>query len=326
MMETPVIVHGTSILARASLSQQSHVIGCFANPYLSATLSQRELVNHTRLSALVHDAVGACVAAHGPLFALAGSVGIVSASLYGCVAVTDCTRSSFQEGGALGVDPVQFSKATHSFPISAVSIAYGLQGPSVAIVGRRNAWIDAVGFSISAIRHRLADAFIVVAYEEIDNCVSGHLTRSGYFNGAKASDHAWRVAEGCAAVVVTSSELAERASIRPLCIPTHWRTGNTRAIPLEEQLVNLRTVHGTAEIALDASPSLNRGLSLSRASDASPYRIPEYDYLGATSAALAVDWLQPQPDETRKSPPLAILSVDERGARSSIVLQPVGAQ
>jgi hypothetical protein len=319
-MDTPVIVHGTSILARPSPSQDSHAIACFANPYASATLSQRELANHTRLSALVHDVVANCVAAQDSLFDVAESVGIVSGSLYGCVAITDRTRSSLHQGGAPSIDPVQFAKATHSFPVSAASIAYGLKGPSAAIVGRRNAWIDALGFSIGAIRHRLADAFIVVAHEEIDDCVAAYLTHSGYFNGASVVDHASRVAEGCAAVVLTSLELAKRAFARPLAVPVQWRAGS--ASPLAKQLLQLRTAHAAAEVALDASPSLNRGLALQHPVPC--YRTCECDYLGASSAALTVDWLASQTEEGRR--PFAILSSDDKGGSSSIVFQPVDAQ
>jgi hypothetical protein len=323
IMHTPVIVNGTSILAQTPASREPRAIECFAEAYAGSALSSRELLKHTRLSAIVHDTVAACVEKNGRLFSLAKNIGVISASLYGCVAITDRTRSSYKEGGALNVDPVQFSKATHSFPISMVSMNYGWQGPTAAIVGRRNAWIDAIEFAASAIRHRLADALVVVAYEEIDNCVSAHLTRSGYFNGANDSDPKAQASEGCAAVVITSSELAKRASVEQLCYPQLWRTGNRRHAPVENDLVNLRTAHKSVDIALDASPLMKRRVARSRELDASDYRVSKQDYLGATSAALTVDWLQ---SSKVNGSPLAILSVDDKGARSSMFFQPMSVQ
>lgn len=146
------------------------------NPRLSA----RERVRHTRFSSLAHRLVSDCLddlnAAVSPQ-----RIGIVTASVYGCVEETNATREAYRAHGLGGIDPVQFSKSTHSYLANALSMAWGLRGPVSSLLGRRDATLEALWFAASMIEAGLADAMFVVAFDEIGGCAQRHLeaTASG---------------------------------------------------------------------------------------------------------------------------------------------------
>ena len=169
------------------------------NPRLSA----RERVRHTRFSSLAHRLLSDCLddlnAAVPPQ-----RIGIVTASVYGCVEETNATRKAYRAQGLGGVDPVQFSKSTHSYLANALSMAWGLRGPVSSLLGRRDATLEALWFAASMIEGGLADAMFVVAFDEIGECAQRHLeaTASGPAGEAcavlclihaDASQGAWRL-------------------------------------------------------------------------------------------------------------------------------------
>lgn len=216
------------------------------NPHLSA----RERVRHTRFSSLAHGLVSSCLE---DLNAAVPHqrIGVVTASMYGCIEETNTTREAYRAGGMGGVDPVQFSKSTHSYLANALSIAWGLRGPVSSLLGRRDATLEALWFASTLIEERLADAMFVVAFDEIGDCARRHLDAGG---GQTAL-----VGEACVVLCLVGSH----------CMPAATPAGGWR---LSRLAAGAAGTVGAHVVAADAAPGA-------------------VDYLSANAAVRLLDWV-----------------------------------
>lgn len=246
----------------------------------NARLSARERVRHTRLSVLAHGLVSSCLE---DLNAAVPHqrIGVVTASMYGCVEETNATRAAYRAGGLAGVDPVQFSKSTHSYLANALAIAWGLRGPVSSLLGRRDATLEALWFASALIEERMADAMLVVAFDEIGDCVQRHLDAAG--------PRAGRVGEACVALCLVGSH----------CLPA---AAAGAAWGLRRLAGGAAGVDGAQVVAAEAAPGA-------------------VDYLSANAAVRLLDWLDDAPlpalELVGSGPdPLQRLSVQRAGGRA----------
>lgn len=220
----------------------------------NSRLSARERVRHTRLSSLAHGLVSACLE---DLDAAVPHqrIGVVTASLYGCVEETNATRLAYRAGGLGGVDPVQFSKSTHSYLANALAIAWGLRGPVSSLIGRRDATLEALWFASTLIEEGLADAMFVVAFDEIGDCARRHLEAGGAQTAL--------VGEACVVLCLLGSHC------RPGVAPGGaWR--------LSRLAGGVAGADGAHVVAAEAAPGA-------------------VDYLCANAAVRLLDWLSDAP-------------------------------
>lgn len=103
--------------------------------------------------------------------------GIISGSQYGCSIVYEMHRR-LRDFGRRSIDAIVFAQATHSYPVSACAIEYGLQGPCAAVVGSRTAGMEALLCARDWLVEGRCDRVIVAAYEDLDGPVPDHIRAS----------------------------------------------------------------------------------------------------------------------------------------------------
>ncbi len=187
-------------------------------------LSARERLRHTRASRVAHKLVAQC------LDTLADvphdRIGIVTASVYAGTDETQATRRAHTRPG-VGVDPVQFSKATHSYVAAVLASSFGLRGPATSLVGRTSASTEALRHAYALLDDRLADVMLVVAFDELSEAACQHLAAT---RPARA-----RFAEACA-VLALRRVGAGHNSPRPW--PARW-PARWQAQPCDEDIDHL---------------------------------------------------------------------------------------
>jgi hypothetical protein len=125
-----------------------------------------------RLTALIRRL---CTEARLPLAELRGpGTGLVSGSQFGCAQVYEM-HSRLLRHGARGVDAVRFAQATHSYPVSAAAIEFGLQGPCLAVVSGGQAGADAMTCASDWLREARCDRVLVAAYEDFSPPLTTYL-------------------------------------------------------------------------------------------------------------------------------------------------------
>lgn len=168
---------------------------------------------HFRASRLVRDVAAAALADAGlSREDVAGpGTGFVSGSHYGCVDFLDGMRAAEREKGPRGVKPTEFAIATQGYPVAALGMTYGAQGPATAFVGGLTAGFEALAFARAMLAFRQCDRMVVIGYELPGDRAGSHLRALGAGDG--------EVAETVVAFVV------ERASPRALAIVEDLRAG-----------------------------------------------------------------------------------------------------
>lgn len=110
--------------------------------------------------------------------------GLISGAHYGCMSKTQDILTALRQKGARGVDAIEFAKATHSFPLSAVSIAFSLLGPAAAVVSDELASMDALIMAQDWLLAGRCQRVIVVGYEHFSPLLQAHLqqfTHEGHY-------------------------------------------------------------------------------------------------------------------------------------------------
>ncbi|WP_422528895.1 beta-ketoacyl synthase N-terminal-like domain-containing protein [Serratia fonticola] len=110
--------------------------------------------------------------------------GLVSGAYYGCMSVTQGILTTLHQKGPRGVDAIEFAKATHSFPLSAVSIAFSLLGPAAAVVSDELASLDALMMARDWLLAGRCQRVIVAGYEHFSPLLQahlGHLASEGHY-------------------------------------------------------------------------------------------------------------------------------------------------
>jgi 3-oxoacyl-(acyl-carrier-protein) synthase len=110
-----------------------------------------------------------------PVSFMGPATGIVSGSRYGCSLVFEMNRR-LRKHGPRGIDAVGFAQATHSFPVSACSIDFGIQGPGVAFVSSYAAGMEALLCAQDWLREGRCDQVIVAGFEDLHGPASSHLS------------------------------------------------------------------------------------------------------------------------------------------------------
>lgn len=144
----------------------------FSDVQLATTLKRQ-----TPLSALL---CGLCEemferALLSPTEAFGNETGLVSGAYYGCMGVTQEILATLREKGPRGIDAIEFAKATHSFPLSAVSIAFKLHGPAAAAVSGELASLDALIMACDWLQARRCERVLVVGYEQYSPLLQAHV-------------------------------------------------------------------------------------------------------------------------------------------------------
>jgi hypothetical protein len=137
---------------------------------------------HTRLSRMVIDTIGRCIknSCIDEKEISKSNTGIITASYFGCLeAIDGITRSIYKNTSRNSVNPIEFSKATHSFPAAMATIKYHLKGPVVSLVSTQNAGLDAIQLAINLISSGKANNMFVIGYEEIPPLAQQYLVDVG---------------------------------------------------------------------------------------------------------------------------------------------------
>ncbi|MDF7679149.1 beta-ketoacyl synthase N-terminal-like domain-containing protein [Enterobacteriaceae bacterium ESL0689] len=100
--------------------------------------------------------------------------GLVSGACYGCMSVTQNILTTLREKGPRAVDAIEFAKATHSFPLSAISIEFSLLGPAAAVVSGELAAMDALMMARDWLLAERCQRVIVVGYESFSPLLQAH--------------------------------------------------------------------------------------------------------------------------------------------------------
>lgn len=101
--------------------------------------------------------------------------GLVSGAYYGCMSVTQGILATLREKGPRGIDAIEFAKATHSFPLSAASIAFKLHGPAAAAVSGECASLDALIMARDWLLAGRCERVLVVGYEQYTPLLQAHV-------------------------------------------------------------------------------------------------------------------------------------------------------
>lgn len=134
-------------------------------------------IRHFAESRLVADCVAAALADAGlSREDIAGpDTGFVSGSCYGCIEFLDGIREGLARQGPRGVRATEFSIATHGYPMAALAMAYGAQGPATAFVGGSGAAVEALAFAQLMLRIGFCRRMVVVGYELPGKVVRSHM-------------------------------------------------------------------------------------------------------------------------------------------------------
>ncbi|MBI3896789.1 MAG: hypothetical protein HY308_00665 [Gammaproteobacteria bacterium] len=168
-------------------------------------VSGSAVVKHTRLSLLVSTVVEHVLrrAQLQGRTALNERTGLVGASAFGAVDCIDGVRRCLQQRGPAHIDPQEFSKATHNYPVSLASVDFGLRGPLTAFVSGNHAGRDALAFATLLLESAKAERMLVVAYDELCPLVQAVVAdRSAHSPTPTA------VAESCCCVLLEHREAA----------------------------------------------------------------------------------------------------------------------
>jgi hypothetical protein len=158
---------------------------------------------HTRLSRMVIDTIGRCIknACIDEKDISESDTGIITASYFGCLeAIDGITRSIYKNNSRNSVNPIEFSKATHSFPAAMATIKYHLKGPVVSLVSTQNAGLDAIQLAINLINSGKAKNMFVIGYEEIPPLAQQYLVDVGILS-TNTKLHV-PACEGCIAILL----------------------------------------------------------------------------------------------------------------------------
>lgn len=156
---------------------------------------------HFRASRLVCDVVAMALADAGfaPEDVSGPKTGFVSGSYYGCVDFLDELRAAERAKGPRGVKPTEFAIATHGYPVAALGMTFGAQGPATAFVSGLTAGFEALGFALTMLAQRQCDRMIVIGFEIPGDRVRPHL---GALRRSAADEPADEVVETVVALVL----------------------------------------------------------------------------------------------------------------------------
>lgn len=172
-------------------------------------IASSELKKHTRLSIMVIESIYRCLCDAGlSIDALAESdTGIITASYFGCLDTLDkISQSIYENHQRNSVNPIDFSKATHSFPAAMAMINFKFKGPVVALVSTYSAGLDALHLATSLIRSGKARKMIVIGYEELPALAEKYLVDTGIVNANAGVSLTTPACEGCAALLLENKE------------------------------------------------------------------------------------------------------------------------
>ena len=134
-------------------------------------------IRHFAESRLIADAAAAALADAGLTRAdLAGpDTGFVSGSCYGCGTFLDGIRAGLAQNGPRGVRATEFSIATHGYPMAALAMSYGAQGPATAFVGDAGSAVEALAFADLMLRLGFCERMVVLGYDLPGPVAQAHL-------------------------------------------------------------------------------------------------------------------------------------------------------
>jgi hypothetical protein len=179
MMQSIVITGAASLLPE----QTSHLyVEDIASPVM--TFSAIETIEHKRQTMLSAQLLQLCQRlfhqAGWDADSLAGEeTGLVSGAYYGCMSTTQEILTALRQKGPRGIDAIEFAKSTHSFPLSAASIAFSLLGPTAAVVSGECASLDALIMAQDWLRAGRCKQVIVVGYEHFSPLLQAHVQHQG---------------------------------------------------------------------------------------------------------------------------------------------------
>ena len=168
-------------------------------------ISQREKKRHNRLSLMVTEAINRCLVDAGvqPEEIAGLDAGIVTASYFGCLSATDSIYKSMRSNiGRNAVNPIEFAKATHSFPASIAMTKFGMKGPVAALVSSFSVGLDAIYLANRLIRSGKANRIFIIAYEEIPSLAENNLKAIGLLNDDITAISSSPFCEGCVALLL----------------------------------------------------------------------------------------------------------------------------
>ncbi|ALQ47401.1 3-oxoacyl-(acyl carrier protein) synthase II [Raoultella ornithinolytica] len=184
MRERIVITGAASLLPEQLRHQEGR-----NNTSLTTTFSLDRQTEHRRQTMVSTQLLQLCQllfrdAGLNGINAAGEETGLISGAYYGCMNVTQDILATLRQKGPRGVDAIEFAKATHSFPLSAISIAFSLLGPAVAVVSDELASMDALIMAQDWLLAGRCQRVIVVGYEHFSPLLQAHLqqlTSEGHY-------------------------------------------------------------------------------------------------------------------------------------------------
>jgi 3-oxoacyl-(acyl-carrier-protein) synthase len=177
-MQEPIVITATALAladAPAPFAPEGAAASGFSIFHLPQEVPEgRHTVPSQRMARLI----AALAAKAGlPEDGFAGpDTGIVSGSRYGCALVFDMNRR-LRQGGPRGIDAVGFAQATHSFPLSACAIDFGIQGPGLAFVSSQAAGMEALQCARDWLVEGRCERVIVAGFEDLHGPAAAHLAQ-----------------------------------------------------------------------------------------------------------------------------------------------------
>ena len=207
-----------------------HPIGRIPDEYFGQNLKSTEKRSFDRITMVVCDTVGQCVADAG----LSGQpdklaeTGIISGSGFGCLETQDRLIQVLEEKGPAYFDPLEFPCTSHNFPISAAAIKFGLKGPITSMVAAMSAGLNALVYSAYQIMKGQTQRMIVVAFDEITQLQYAYLKEQNYLDCATCCDPYQMPkpvypSESCVAWMLESVQSARQRHARIYAQLGNWR-------------------------------------------------------------------------------------------------------
>ena len=135
-----------------------------ADPDLAAEGSP---MRHFRASRLIAQTAALALADAGlaPGALRATRTGFVSGSTYGCAEFLDTLRAGLATQGPRAIRPTDFAIATQGYPMAALTMIHGANGPATAFVSGEASAQEALAFAETLLRCAQADRMVVVQYD-----------------------------------------------------------------------------------------------------------------------------------------------------------------
>ncbi len=134
-------------------------------------------------------------------------VGVVCGVTHGALGYSCDFHKGFSTEGPLGASPVLFSDSVLNAPTGALSLAFGIKGPSHTLVGGPDVGVQAIEYGAELVKDGKVDVCLVASSEALNERIIEAYLKFGL--GADKGDDAPIFGEGAGAVIIERGKVAE---------------------------------------------------------------------------------------------------------------------